>query len=251
MNEDLLTTNQIINSNNKSELIVPINNNTLEYNFFISSDNRNIDIYPYSGKFSIDLPIEITNVSDITLTDINIIKRKHVFSKYNILEWKYKNDDDFIPVEKINTLEKIDDYFNLNKILYGYTKAFETKDSSILFNFKYDNIIHLSLFGEDKAVSYNLFNIINLNNNNNTGNNHKPIRIVFRSINGDLRYIYTLKNIREISVDDPRMKKLYILNVIPTEKYIKPFNNYYEQYFKLCIKYVSIIIKNSFRFKIL
>ena len=45
MKEDLLTTNQIINSNQKSELIVPMNN-SLTYKFFISSDNRNIDLYP-------------------------------------------------------------------------------------------------------------------------------------------------------------------------------------------------------------
>ena len=80
MKEDLLTTNQIINSNQKSELIVPMNN-SLTYKFFISSDNRNIDLYPNSAKFSIDLPIEINNISEIELLDINIKNKTNIFNK--------------------------------------------------------------------------------------------------------------------------------------------------------------------------
>ena len=226
MNEDLLTTNQIINSNLKSELVVPIKN-TLQYKFFISSANRDINMYPAAANFSIKLPIEITNVSDITLTDINIKRKAKIFNQYDILEWGYSNDIDHIPLEKINNIEKIDNHFNLNKVLYGYTKSFKTKGCCILFNFKSANIIHLSLFGDDESDTYNLFNTITIDDLAPDDSIHKPINITFRAIDENIVYNYTLNSITQINTNDPKMKKVYILNVISSENYIKPFNNYF------------------------
>lgn len=229
MNEDLLTTNQIINSNQQSELIVPLHDNTLLYKFFISSDNRDINTYPSCANFSMDLPIEITNVSNIKLTNINIKNRRHIFDKYNVFEWEYIHDHDEIPIEKINTIEKIDTYFNLNKVLYGYTKSFKPEDCSILFNFKSKNVIQLSLFGDDNGDNYNIFNIINVDISKSDAAPPTPIRIIFRSIKGGTEYIYTLIDIKEVVTNDAFMKRVYILNVTPEDNYSKPFSNYFDK----------------------
>ena len=228
MTEDLLTTNQIINSNQKSELIVPMNN-SLKYKLFISSDNRDMDEYPDSAKFSIPLPIEINNVSDITLSDINIKKKTTIFNKYNIFEWEYIDDRVDIPIEKINNVENIDAYFNLNKVLYGYTKPFETKECSILFNFKSENLIHIALFGDELGNPYDLLKVIQINKTPSQQGG-ALIRLSFRSITGDLVYNYTLNSIEEFNnYHDHKMKKMYILNVTPGGSYKKPFNNYFEK----------------------
>jgi len=226
MNEDLLTTNQIINSNKKYELIVPTTN-TIKYKFFISSDNRDFNIHPYAGNFSINLPIEITNVSDIKLLDINI-KKKYVFNKYNILEWQYNNTPD-IPIEEINSIAKIDKYFNLTRVLYGYTKQFETNGNNILFNFKSNNEIHIALFGEGKADNYNLLKAITLTDTNSRSTTSDPVRILFRSINGEQIYKYTINSISQFTPENSNMKKVYILKVNAFDDYNKPFNNYFEK----------------------
>ena len=218
MQEDLLTTNQIINSNKESELIVPLYN-TLKYKFFISSNTRDKHKFPLASKFSADLPFEITNICNINLLDINIKKKTSVFKKNNIFEWEYPNKNIQIPIEQINTIEKINNYFNLNKVLYGYTKAFDTNECSILFTFKSNNIIQISLFGNDKAETYDLFKIIKVKN--------PCIKLSFMSITGDLKYDYILKSISEININDSKMKKVYNLNVISEKIYMQPFSNYF------------------------
>ena len=57
----------------------------------------------------------------------------------------------------------------------------------------------------------------------------KLILLSFRSISGDMVYNYTLNSISEFNNDtDPKMKKVYILNVTPEKPYVKQFNNYFE-----------------------
>ena len=211
MNEDLINTNKIINSDNTSELLIKMKkNNTNRY--FFSSNFREKDNYPSVSDFSIRFMNEIHNITSIKLTNFNILLKKNNLNKNYIFRWSYSNKKR-IPAEKINTIKKVDDYFKLNNVLFGYTKPINTQKPSIFINFKNETTILLSFFSGNYHVD-DLETLIN----------DLPIKLSFVSI--DYKnifncYVTSIESINNIT--DTRLTKMYKLNIISEQEYTKPF----------------------------
>jgi len=217
MNEDLLTTNGIINLDKQSELIVDFDESK-EYKFFISSEYRDTLKFPNPSEFVIQLENDLSRINNLKLLEIEINKYKTLFNKPYIFEWEYPENEKLIPIEDINSIEKIDDKFKLNRVLYGYTKSFDTNNTAILFTFTSPEIIIISLFG-DGAKYHDLYKVIIPST--------LPISITFTSLDSDISYSYTLKDIELYDIPDGQsIKKAYKLTVIPDNlTTCKPFNN--------------------------
>ena len=232
MNEDLLDTNKIIDSENTSELLIKMKNrNTNRY--FFSSNFREKSKYPSVSDFSIHFMNEINNISSIKLSNLNISLKKNNLNKNYIFRWSYSKQKP-IPAEKINTIQKIDNYFKLINVLFGYTKPFDIQKPSIFINFKNATTILLSFFSNGDSVN-NLDLLIN----------NLPVKLSFVSI--DYKNIFNcyVKSIELIdNITDPRLRKMYKLNIISKHNYTKPFLDCFKNNGRILIYIYNFINDN-------
>lgn len=236
MEDDLLVTNKIINQNSESGLIIPGRKNEM-YTFFISSENRNKEKYPSANNYSFKLLNPIKNIKVVKLVDTYISYTTVINNSY-ILDWNYERNK-IIPFEKINSIEKINKYFNLSHILYGYTNGFDKNNPSILFNFKDEQTITISLFA-DSSINCNIFNVIDKN---------FPKLIKFISLEYNIIYECMLNNIEELTIfDDINLKNVYKLSVEPTIYKKTPFNTCSKNWGHVFMYIYNPINKTNLRF---
>ena len=236
MEDDLLITNKIINQNSESGLIIPMKKNE-RYTFFISSENRNKKKYPSLDSYSFKLLNPIKNIKVVKLLDAHISYMSAVNNSY-ILDWVYKKDK-IIPFEKINSIDKINKYFNLSHILYGYTNGFDKNIPSILFNFKDKQTITISLFS-DSLIKCDIFNVIDKN---------FPKLIKFISLEHNIIYECMLNNIEEFTdFQDTNLKNVYKLSVEPLTYKKTPFNTCSKNWGHILMYIYNPISKTILRF---
>ena len=202
LGDDLITTNQIIYSNNDTA-VKPILNKTTEYNFFISSNSRDVSLYPTASEFTICLPDPLNNIISLKMCNISVIRNTDIIPRYNLLEWEYLDTHDHIPIESINTIKKIDKYFKLIRVLYGYTRTPIPVEKGILFSFK-SNCIIIQLLGSDDAGYYDLFKLLNPC--------IYPLKVRFISVDSEIEFSCMVKDIQEFDTSGgEKLKKIYKL----------------------------------------
>ena len=205
--DDLITTNQIVYTNTNTEVPNPsLKNNTTVHNFFISSNNRDVNLYPKAAAFTTHLVDPLTNIISIKLCNISVNRKSDVISKRHILEWKYLNTATRdIPIELIHTIEKIDAYFKLIRVLYGYTRVPVPVEKGILFSFK-PNYITIQLLGSGDQGYYDLFKLIDRDT--------FPLRVRFVSVDKEIEFSCMVDNIEEFdNSTGGLLKKMYKLTL--------------------------------------